>query len=215
MQIVISSVPGFCRFFFGRPSIYLQQLGRVFDYLIALKNVRELGPYLFATQYVRDSFASAARYFVLTSKRRYVPSTKNPWDLITFIAFFPPLEGVTTDTSGARTLPILPESELREFGPDSLATSRVFAFPSFRLRVQPSTHSVSTQLPIACYIWYRLYLVSSWIEMLVNVAHPDRSQISAAPQENSTPTGHLRSVSEESCGGVAPNRLIELRTEID
>ena len=58
----------------ARPVVSLQHLNDIFDRLIAFKKVRQLRISLFATQYVRRSSMSLARYFAHSS-RRCVPST--------------------------------------------------------------------------------------------------------------------------------------------
>jgi len=96
-----------------QPLFYPQHLDDIFDVLIAFKKVRALKIPLFATHYVRHPLTSPARYFAhfQSTLRSLCLETwwKNPWDLITFITYFPLLEDLTIQMLSTYP-PTLPES---------------------------------------------------------------------------------------------------------
>ena len=110
----------------GQPLVYPQHLDDILGHLIAFKKVRNLTISLFATHYVRNPLVSPARYFAHfqpTLRSIYLTTClTNPWDLITFIAFFPLLEDLTIQILDAYDLPALPESEPE--GPEPAALSQ-------------------------------------------------------------------------------------------
>ena len=118
----------------GRPLVYPQHLDHIFDDLVAFREVRELRISLFATHYVRHPLTSPARYFTHfqpTLRSLYLETwSQNPWDLITFIAFFPLLEDLTIEIPSAYNLPTLPKSEPVEREPVAFSPFR----GSLRLR---------------------------------------------------------------------------------
>ena len=113
----------------GQPLVYPQHLDDIFDYLIAFKKVRELRVSLFATHYVRHPLTSPARYFAhfQPTLRSLSLQTwlKNPWDLITFITFFPLLEHLAIgNLNPFEHPPTLPESEPERPEPAALSPFR-------------------------------------------------------------------------------------------
>jgi len=109
----------------GQPLVYPQDLDGIFDDLIAFNKVRELRISLFATHYVRHPLMSPTRYFAhfQSTLRSLCLETwlKNPWDLVTFIAFFPLLEDPNIQMLDTYDLPTLPESEREGSEPAALS----------------------------------------------------------------------------------------------
>ena len=107
------------------PLVLPQHLDDILDRLIAFKNVRQLEAFLFATHYVRHPLASHAHYFgtfqpTLRSLNLKTCLT-NPWDLITFIAFFPLLEDITIQVNNPYSPSEFPENKREGFEPAALS----------------------------------------------------------------------------------------------
>ena len=113
----------------GQRLVSPYELDDFYDYLLAFKNVRRLKIPLFATHYVRNPLTSPSCYFAHFQPTLRVLHLKtissNPWDLVTFIAFFPLLEDVTVEMINvSHPYYVLPESEPKGVEPTSPSSFR-------------------------------------------------------------------------------------------
>ena len=137
--------------------VYPQELDRIFDHLIAFKNVRELKIPLFASHFVRHPLMSPIHYFAhfrpTLRSLELETRLKNPWDLMTFIAFFPLLECVTIKMRHTRELDTVAEREAEGFEPAALPPfqgilrlegfSRANTFASELIKARVQYHTLS------------------------------------------------------------------------
>jgi hypothetical protein len=139
------------------PSVYPQELDSIFDYLVAFKNVRELKIPSFASYFVRHPLSSPTHYFAhFRPTLRFLEletRLENPWDLMTFIAFFTLLEGVAIKMLDTRELDTVAESEPEGFEPAALPPfqgilqlvgfSRANTFASELVKARVQYHTLS------------------------------------------------------------------------